>query len=428
MSRKFSVAVFSSLMLCFGADPLSRSSTAWAASPDGCGSEFVEAVVFLRLSAHPVCPPAINVHGVPLKTDYLFGAESLGRLRHFCRVSLENPSDAWPLLSDVLAQIPNGESIGPNFAALSGQGQLEDAVSAERRVAFHHRAGTANLSILPPPAKIPTIAMIDSAPTSDHPTWTQSYPHPADHGLTLARIAEELICVDGDPNNAYNGQCWGQVRPHQALRFGSSFKPGRTHGSLGDLAAAIHDAALAAPEGIINISIAWSNPCMGGERGDITASETPAAAAVHEALQYARCQDMAIFAAAGNELGTIGSRYEAGMMYPAQWAESFDAPSPTQCSHEFSVSGAHAGSLRLVTAVGGVHDAMPLALARPDGEPRLVAEGHNGVALLKPSDPLQTTLLLSGTSVSTMVVSAATAIAAAATAMPPIQLETICTG
>jgi hypothetical protein len=194
---------------------------------------------------------------------------------------------------------------------------------------------------------------------------------------------------------------------------------GTSHGSLGMLARGVFDAVQSAPDPrglVLTLPLGWVNEEMGGLRGDIFAGkETPAAAAVHEALQYARCHSAAVLAAAGNRGGATGSPRETDLIFPARW-EAMRAPRAGECQTEFGVTVS--GSLPevpLVSAVGAIdREDLPVGVAREHGEPELVAYGSGVVVPSRPpghpvAAPPRTSLLF-GTSPASVIAASAVAL------------------
>ena len=397
-------------------------ASALVTASDGCGGVYKEAVAFIPFSvAAPNCAQTFEVKGQKLRSDFLFGSSASGRLRNFCHVELIEGSE-WPALEDILnAEVFQGVTrIGPDFLGVIAQGDLVDAYWSTQRAKFREAIGAVDVSSLPPPGAQPVIALVDGAPSDTGVGWSQSYPFSPDHALTLTRIAEEYLCEDGNPH----GHCFGRVISSQALKNDHKLNPGRSHGSLGDLARAIYAPSTTHPGGILNISLAWSHPCMGGDKGSIDAGERVAAAAVYEALRYARCQGTAIFAAAGNELGTPGSLYESGLLFPAAW-NRYWSPNSRDCLTDFGIDPKILNEeVSLVTSVGAVNlDSEPLALSRSGGEPPLVAPAEGataGVSLKKNEQP---TLVLAGSSVAALVASAQTALLSSVLNQLPIDIE-----
>ncbi|MEM7677406.1 MAG: S8/S53 family peptidase [Myxococcota bacterium] len=259
----------------------------------------------------------------------------------------------------------------------------------------------------------PRLAIIDSAPSSKTPGWTDGLPADAylDHGVALARVAEDLLCHEGNSN----GPCLADVVSVQALDPDSK---GSFRGSLGALAAAIYRAVDEAPAPdrlTINLSLGWINfPALGGEFGDIYAnpSETPAAGAVHEAIQYARCHGASVVAAAGNRVGAYDSCLEENPIFPARWVHH--GVNARLCRTEFQKNLRIKRDLPLLISAGAVADyGQALSLHRKNSAPLVRA---NGMAAIAPQRGLKSekvsgpTALMSGTSVSTLVTSAAVAL------------------
>jgi len=155
---------------------------------------------------------------------------------------------------------------------------------------------------------------------------------------------------------------------------------------------------------VMNMSIGW-DPEWGGDLADRTVWP-PAIEALYRALQYAKCEGALTFAAAGNKLG--GPTTDSEPLYPAGWGKEPFAS--TVCGTEYGVTGvpvAHLTDTPLVYAVGGVDEAnRSLIVSRPNSQPQHVAYGDHGAVM----DVYGTlTDPMTGTSVSTAVVSAAAA-------------------
>ena len=275
---------------------------------------------------------------------------------------------------------------------------------------FLNRAGAFDVTTTfpAPVASRARLAVLDSAPTRSDLGWTESLQDAdfEDHGVSIARIGEELICPDGDAR----GSCTAELVSENIFASG---------GTLGDLAVGLVravDGAKADPQSlIINLSVGWVNTDLGGDSGDIfaDASETPAAAAVHEALQYARCRGASIFAAAGNRTGVLDGEFESGPIRPAHWNTATATGSEVTgglCQDEFPdvvPPLLHTSPLPLVTSVGAVNERdTPLSVSRKDSGPDLLVDSLAAIAETS-STSLRPTALLSGTSVGPMVAAAA---------------------
>ena len=356
------------------------------------------------------------------------GSMAPGRLANYCVFEWSPPPGGARFPSaghiQVLRDAVRPIQVDPDCPQMTTQGVLEDTWT-DLHAHFQASAGVMG-PLVPAPGIFarPRVVVIDTWPEEHAAGWTAlraNQPVSArDHGFGMARIIEDLLC--------YGGRCLADVQSVQALRLDARLEevaPGATgtHGRLGDLAQAIyeavtlHDVAGRDPTRptILNISVAWppGSPA-GGDRGSIENHEKAPAAAVHEALEYAACRGQIAFAAAGNDLGGVDPDDE-GPVYPAAWT-TWPALGPAECQNQFQL--APTASLGptgpLVQAVGAVHPTgHALAFARPRSEPAFVANGVHGVAQRSPTLGLGPIRAMSGTSVSTAVVSAAAAAAMA---------------
>jgi hypothetical protein len=228
-------------------------------------------------------------------------------------------------------------------------------------------------------------------------------------------VIDELGCIPG-------GHCAAEVHNYLGLPQLSEqfvdYENGGFYGTRGQLAQSIqkavdtwaYDYAKApkkvSPRLVLNLSVGWVP-----EYGGTDPKEMPLPArAVYDALVHAACYGALAVAAAGNTSGD-GS---GGPMLPGGWET---VPAPTKCAGPYSKlptpyalwpKPGHPASL--VTAVSAVDELdRPLASTRPKGQSRLVAYGHNVVVPDSRADGY--TQILSGTSMSTAVASAAAATA-----------------
>lgn len=264
------------------------------------------------------------------------------------------------------------------------------------------------------------LVFVDSAPTGS----IDSVPFPVTtqgHGEALALGIDERLC-GGDPD------CLIDVRVRAALPLrndGSvtrwTVPTGGQYGSLEWVAQAIVREVNAwqkwAPDShlVLNLSLGW-HPDYGGGGGkfDLTCRSASDAKgqvppdcvnrtdvhAVYQALRFARCHGALVFAAAGNR---FGGGQDNGPLYPAAW----EASTVGDCLKDFGVENTDVEESPVVYAVGAVGaDDQPLAIARDNGEPRLVAYGHqfHGEAA-----ELQGLLPLTGTSAAAAIVAGAVA-------------------
>ncbi|WP_163988267.1 S8/S53 family peptidase [Pyxidicoccus caerfyrddinensis] len=296
---------------------------------------------------------------------------------------------------------------------------------------FH--AQTGQVAVLPPGGALPPaevrVAMVDSAPHgySDG----EAVEDRLGHGHAMGRVVRELGCPDGSP------VCIAQVANHLALPQVTPNVRDLAHGGyFGEqtqLARSIHAAvtewrghnagqvppgetATPQPRLVVNLSLAWDGRYGGAYSGNLVEQLPAAVRAVHAAITHAVCRGALVIAAAGNDPG--GPDAVQGAMFPAYW-EQKPAPALAQCElledPGYSGAGAYpplppAGATvyrPLVYAVGGVRgDDAPLASTRPGGRPRLAAPGAHALATdVDASGKLVPTDILTGTSVSTAVVS-----------------------
>lgn len=296
---------------------------------------------------------------------------------------------------------------------------------------FH--AQTGRVAVLPPGGALPPaevrVAMVDSAPHrySDG----EAVEDRLGHGHAMGRVVRELGCPDGSP------VCIAQVANHLALPQVTpnvrDLMHGGYFGEQTQLARAIHmsvtewrehNAVQVPPVGtekpqprlVVNLSLAWDGRFGGAYGGNLVEQLPAPVRAVHAAITHAVCRGAVVIAAAGNDPG--GPDPVFGGMFPAYW-EQKPAPGFAQCEFlegpGYSWPGAYppfppAGATvyrPLVYAVGGVRaDDAPLASTRPGGRPRLAAPGAHALATdVDPAGLLVPTDILTGTSVSTAVVS-----------------------
>lgn len=237
------------------------------------------------------------------------------------------------------------------------------------------------------------------------------------HGEVLVDLARGLLCTGAD--------CAAEITTRRVLRGTHSIQPagaspavvelgledpagtvaGGSFGSLRDLALAIRRAVQPddldgpdRPNVIVSLSVGWES---------IHAADSPL---VRAALRDAACRGALVLAAAGNRVA--GPAYLETPLLPAAW-EQEPAPTLREC-RALLEPGARLGArpetsyTPLLFAVGGVQpDGRLLSNARPHATPRLVAIGDHASKVFGSSPPRHETL--TGTSVSTLVVSAAAA-------------------
>ena len=263
----------------------------------------------------------------------------------------------------------------------------------------------------------PPRGAVDLVFLDTQPDGSNDAPGRSDHGFALARLAEDLLCDPGTP------PCRARIHHQLALPI-ADFDPndmektvidsegGGYFGRIGDLANALQRAldTSEAQRLVINLSVAWVGETFGGNESRPKDMPVPVQA-LYEMLRVASCRGALVVTAAGNRLG--GPDVEYGPLMPAAW-ERFSAPTAQECVDILGEPDSFHGATRpepLVYAVAGVRaDGMPLANARPGSIPPRVAFADHAVALLPsgPDDP-RIPVILTGSSVSTTVVTATAA-------------------
>jgi len=247
------------------------------------------------------------------------------------------------------------------------------------------------------------LAFLDTQPTSKRAP--EKYWH-SPHGYTLDHIAQQLVCTQGP-----DAHCAAQITTRLAMPI-IDFDPkksrhNRIHPSEGgylgmqsDLAEAIRNEvddwvkAKQQEHLVLNLSMAWDGDLFGGLNEQQIGEMRAGTQAVYRALQYATGFDVLVLAAAGNQKGAPCDN--TGPLLPAAWEIGERLQS---CSDEKP----------LVYAVGGVRsDGSPLLNARPGGMPLRAAYGEK--AVVPTWDPKTLPVMLTGSSVSTAVVSSIAAI------------------
>jgi len=262
------------------------------------------------------------------------------------------------------------------------------------------------------------------------------------HGYALARMIENVTCPKHDDGTPM-GTCLAQPRSVLAMPYVGPDevdpKEGGHSGTPWTLASAItrtvdryvQEATQDPKDGpqhlVLNLSMGWE-PRWGGAYTASPDELDGPLRAVHDALVHARCHGALVLAAAGNVPG--GPEKATGAMYPAAW-EIKAAPSPAECVAFEGGIGTMLdlpyrpfpdyGYRPLVHAVGGVDGAdTPLRRTRSESMPRIVAPaamaaglvpkgtrvGHPGGGHRVTTAP-ESTRVLTGTSVSTALVSSA---------------------
>lgn len=367
----------------------------------------------------PVVPaaPTGTFRGEPL-----FGSDAPPELLRTC-VYEWTPTALFanPDLSFLTAQLSNSGMPAPELdcAVVSALGApppiaTELWTALERQTVTQASRPAARYSVAGPVR----VAVLDSA--------ALPYERGADfdnygHGRVVGRLIDELACP---PSMA--ATCGVTIENVLSLPLKKPRTPpeprGGIFGTRGQLARAVYRAVwewgkqrgvpgIASEHLILNMSVGW-DPYHGGASG-VEATMNPASRSVFQALKRAACLGAANVAAAGN--ADPGSR--DGAMLPGGW-QNVALPAASACTGYVGIAGdaallsdvrptTRATYSTLVTAAGAVDQQdRPLTLTRMSSTPHMVAYGLNAIT----SDPLSThTLSLTGTSVSTAVLSAALA-------------------
>jgi subtilisin family serine protease len=331
-----------------------------------------------------------------------------GELRRYC--SYEWTGAGEPELDALLAvleasPVVDGDTLGLDCGEARGRGELDPGLERALHASFRQEIGRLSASDLGPDQALRTpieVAVVDtvSARAAADPALEPGDPH----GVAMAAIIADITCPDERQG------CAARIRHALALpRSDPAHAPdwvrGGRRGTSADVALAIYEAVERwrrrgdAPHLVINASIGWQRvePGRGPDR------------ALQASLEYAACRGALVFAAAGNG-GDPRCETSRGALTPASF-EEVPAPDAAKCRAYGVVPEDAAGldhAQPLVHAVGAVdrHD-RPLATARVEGQARLVAAASQGLARTHEGEY---TTALSGSSVSTAVVSGAAAL------------------
>ena len=375
----------------------------------------------------------------------LFGGTTVSNLERYCVFEWNDAVNPTPTAADVAALSASAGALKgfaedcPVIAPLA----FPEEISVRHRRSMHEAAG--GLSSLPASASLaPTrLAVVDNAPDSldvpragavDMRLLPRIQPHTApapygEHGEVLAYIGRDLGCPEE------KGACPVHVETALALRDGGSSKPDATgglSGRRGDLAQAVRrtvadwkDDLGSGGEArlVINLSVGWEDhpeddDCHVAKVEDLNAPSL----AVYDALVEARCHGAFIVAAAGNDTGSGSS---GGLVCPAHFA-TWATPECGKKTYDVEFDSVYAEETGLqarppttkydplVHPIGAVDFGdQPLSPHRPRSLPRVVAPGFLGASYEGYFSSFQSSTLpavapypLTGTSVSTLVVSA----------------------
>lgn len=280
------------------------------------------------------------------------------------------------------------------------------------RTFFREQVGV--VGALPDAPQNVLLSVIDTEPTGFNEDRNGA--GVSQHGFTLLNMIRDSICPATGSCAVALRSALGLPMQRCELQPGFCIDPtvGGYVGTIGQLAQAIYgevDAWLQSPinQLIINLSLGW-DPLFGNDQP--ISNSRAAAQAVYRALEYASCHGALVVAATGNRV--TGPGVDEGPLLPAGW-EDVPAPTGDQCMSQFGIQPAPAtleGSYRpLIYAAGAIDkNAQPLE-SRRFGEPRLVAYGDHAVAPVNEPAAPEPSQILTGSSVSAAVVSAAAAAA-----------------
>jgi hypothetical protein len=226
------------------------------------------------------------------------------------------------------------------------------------------------------------------------------------HGYTLMHLARQLACPDRK-----GGRCVARIKARRALGY-TDFAPeqplpkyaagsheGGNVGTVNELSLAILTEVLEwrhqGSQGhlILNLSLGWDGELFHDLEVSSVSKMNPDVLSVYNALRFAARSGVLVIAAAGNE--NAGPTMSNWPLLPAAW--EMRRPSWCPLLHR----------RRLVYSVGGVDwQGVPLPNARHGGRPRRVAYGDHAVA----DQGGEPTAILTGSSVSTAVVSSIAAV------------------
>jgi hypothetical protein len=271
----------------------------------------------------------------------------------------------------------------------------------------------------PAPSILPRLILLDTSPTSPPSVggWTRLGRN--DHGYALANIAHNATIVEVETSSGTIFEAVADVRTRLALDLYVSTSGevvrdpvgGGDFGTIALLAEAVHaEVERWVADGqeqplILNLSLGW-NPIWEG--GDVDYNLWPLdVQAAHDAIYEASCRGAIVIAAAGNRSG--GPTGHSGPILPAGWeVRPLDASLCADLLGGPAANFADVDDAPMIYAVGAVDEHLEdLAVSRANSRPRRVAYGDHAtdtdhLGLLTP--------ILTGTSVSAVVVASAVAV------------------
>lgn len=319
-----------------------------------------------------VCPVVPNWSGSPLF------ATAPGVMKQFCSYRWTGlPGDATP---DTLLANPGIAAIGSDCEVVFEQAEPTDALwdqlDPDILNLFRHAIGRANGTDLALQSSEASRAPVLVSVLDSVPEPAPQAPH-SEHGEIMVRMVTDVACPD--PKTA----CAVMVRRGLAMpRLAAGqvdYQDGGFFGSQGDTAKSIFaaveiwrttDWGEETPKPILSLSLGWE-PEFGA-----LATDSPAVAAVHTALEYASCHGAIIIAAAGNE----GHLCSTGALLPGAW-EADPAPNAPRCAALGAPAPTPGAPYRpLLYSVGGLdHGLDPMPGSRESGMPRLASSATHAV-------------------------------------------------
>lgn len=366
---------------------------------------------WIAVKANPLAPCPDPDQGQPFDVFPLFARPSTPqRLSEFCVYERTNAAfTESPFVSPAQSGLVD---VGPDHMAVAihGRHAMTRMFAESYADMFLDESGPVG----PMGAQVAPrvrIAVLDTSPTAP-PGVGHTRMGFNLHGYNLAQQMHQLTCNQSNCVGAISTRLAMDLRVDDNGRIVSDPRGG-DFGSLLGLAQAIEDevfdwqtSGVSTPL-VINLSLGW-NPIYGGDGSDPTLWP-PDVRAVHAALSEATCAGALVVAAAGNVSG--GAHSDAnGPIYPARWAEE-----RVNCAGGGGVViNPNPSTMRkLLWAVGAVdEDDQDLSISRPNSRPSLVAYADHATVADRAGAAgpgMFHTMPLTGTSVSTAVVSAAAA-------------------
>lgn len=259
------------------------------------------------------------------------------------------------------------------------------------------------------------LGLVDTSPTAS-PGYATSVVGTSLHGYQMAELGQHIVCdKTGQCVAALSSRLALELRYDEAGNLISDVVNGGTFGTVGWFAEAVRREVQSWEEQcakggwrplVLGMAVGWL-AAYGGAGLDFEGWSLPVQTA-YEALADAHCRDVGLVAAAGNTSG--GATNNEGPLLPAGW-EQLPALSNDECWVRAGTEprGVGLASYRpFLFAMGGLDAvAAPLALSRPQGNPRQVAFADHATVFSASGDQVP---VITGTSVSTIVGAASAAV------------------